>query len=155
MIALFSMDYTVKSPKFLLSFGFECKKGTESIWWIEKTVKSGTLWELHIIIVFMYTTLAIIVLSTIPFKYDRLVKTEKEIKAEEDRARKKRMKKLKKKGEIIEHRNSVMQSIHSHEFEVTSSRDASKTISSSSDVAMRRQMTQQLNPTNKTGLLLG
>ena len=79
ILAIFSMDYTVKSPEFLLSFGFECKIGTESIWWIEKTVKSGTLWELHIIIIFMYTTLAIIVLSTIPFKYDRFVKTEKEL----------------------------------------------------------------------------
>ena len=53
-------------------------------------MKSGTLWELHIIIVFMYTTLTIIVLSTIPFKYDRFVKNEKEIKADKDKAKKKR-----------------------------------------------------------------
>ena len=84
------MDYTKKSPDFLLQFGFECQIGSNSIWWIEMSVKSGTLWELHIIIVFMYTTLAIIVLSTIPFKYERFVKTEKELQAEKDKVNKKR-----------------------------------------------------------------
>ena len=78
-IAIFSMDWVENSPDWLQQFGFECKKGYDTIWWIEKSVKSGTLWELHIIIIFMYTTLAIIVLSTIPFKYDRFIKTEKEI----------------------------------------------------------------------------
>ena len=89
-IAMFSMDYAGTSWELLLSFGFECEIGKDSIWWIEKSVKSGTLWELHIIIVFMYTTLAIVVLSTIPFKYDRFHKTEKEIEAEKKKAMKKR-----------------------------------------------------------------
>ena len=79
VISMLSMDLTRNTPEFILSFAFECKIGTSSIWWIEKSVKSGTLWELHVIIIFMYTTLTIIVLSTIPFKYDRFVKTEKEV----------------------------------------------------------------------------
>ena len=79
VVALFSMDYTdILDPNFLESFAFECLNNHESIWWIEKSVKSSTLWELHFIIVFMYTTLAIIVMSTIPHKYDRFIKTEKE-----------------------------------------------------------------------------
>ena len=83
-MAIFSMNVKKHSPEWLLNFGFECLKGYDSRWWIEKTVQSGTLWELHIIIVFMYTTLCIICLSTIPYKYDRFVKTEKEVKKEKE-----------------------------------------------------------------------
>ena len=110
-IAIFSMDWVENSPDWLQQFGFECKKGYDTIWWIEKSVKSGTLWELHIIIIFMYTTLAIIVLSTIPFKYDRFVKTEKEIKKEKIKAAKKHEKKLKKKGKNVDKRISLLESI--------------------------------------------
>ena len=96
-IAIFSMDYTKHTPHFLLEFTFECKKGHPTIWWIEYSVKSSTLWELHTIIVFMYTTLAIVVMSTIPFKYDRFVKTEKEIAKDERKAKKKEAKRAEKK----------------------------------------------------------
>ena len=96
-MALFSMDATKISPKFLLDFAFECKIGHNSIWWIEKSVQSSTLWELHTIIVFMYTTLAIIVMSSIPFKYERFKKTPKEIERDEKRAKKKAKKRADKK----------------------------------------------------------
>ena len=96
-LALFSMDATKISPDFILEFAFECKIGTKSIWWIEKSVKSSTLWELHTIIVFMYTTLAIIVMSSIPFKYERFKKTPKEIENDEKRAAKKAKKRAEKK----------------------------------------------------------
>lgn len=98
LAAIFSMDYTAHTPNFLLMFAFECEIGKTSVWWIEKSLKSSTLWELHIIIVFMYTTLAILVMSTIPYRYDRFIKSEKEIKKEEERAKKKAEKKAEKKA---------------------------------------------------------
>ena len=97
ILAMFSMDITRNTPDWILKFGFECLKGHKSRWWIEQSSSSGTLWELHIIIVFMYTTLAIVVLSTIPYKYDRLVKSEKEIESEKKKEDKKEKKKQRKK----------------------------------------------------------
>ena len=91
------MDYTKHTPHFLLEFGFECKIDHPTRWWVEYSAKSSTLWELHTIIVFMYTTLAIVVMSTIPFKYDRFVKTEKEIAKDEQKAKKKEAKRAEKK----------------------------------------------------------
>ena len=41
-----------------------------------------TLFKLHFIVIFMYTMIFQIVLFIIPYKYDRLKKTEKEEKAE-------------------------------------------------------------------------
>ena len=55
------------------------------------------MWELHTIIVFMYTTLAIIVMSSIPFKYERFKKTPKEIENDEKKAKKKAKKRADKK----------------------------------------------------------
>ena len=96
-VALFSMDRTENTWDFILSFGFECEVGTTSRWYIETSPKASTLWELHIIIVFMYTTLAIIVLSTIPYKYDRLFITEKEKRGREAKDAKKLAKLAKKR----------------------------------------------------------
>lgn len=45
----------------------------------------------------MYTTLAIVVLSSIPYRYDRFVKTDKEIERANKDAEKKKEKKLKKR----------------------------------------------------------
>ena len=56
-------------------------------------MQSSTLWELHVIIVMMYTTLAIVVMASIPYKYGRFKKTEKEIQQEEEKAKKKAQKK--------------------------------------------------------------
>ena len=85
------------TPDFLMDFAFECLKGHKNIWWIEKSVQSSTLWELHTIIVFMYTTLAIIVMSSIPFKYERFKKTQKELEKDKKEAEKKAKKKESKK----------------------------------------------------------
>ena len=100
VVAVFSMDFTDHSGNFIKLFGFECKKGEESVWWIGKTFKSGTTWELHFMIIFIYTTVSLIVLSTIPYKYDRFVKTEKEIEADakkEEKAKKKKEERKKRK----------------------------------------------------------
>ena len=52
-----------------------------------------TLFKLHFIVIFMYTMIFQIVLFIIPYKYDRLKKTEKEEKAEKKRKAKARAKK--------------------------------------------------------------
>ena len=48
-------------------------------------------------IIFIYTTVSLIVLSTIPYKYDRFVKTEKEIEADAKKEEKNKKKKEKRK----------------------------------------------------------
>lgn len=96
-IAIFSMNYTKKSPEFIIQFGFECKIGDDKHWYINRSAKSSTLWELHIIIVFMYSFVTVLVLSVIPYKFNRLVKSESEMKADAEKAEKKRKRKERRK----------------------------------------------------------
>ena len=96
LVALFSMDYTAVGGDFIKLFAFECKAGTSDVWWIGKTFKSGTTWELHFMIIFIYTTVSLIVLASLPYKYDRLAKTEAEIEIERKAEEKKEKKKKKK-----------------------------------------------------------
>ena len=77
-------------------FAFECAVDKPSIWFIEKTPASMTLFKFHFIVIFMYTMLFIFVLYTIPYKYDRIKKTKKE-KMVEKKEQKKRNKRKKKK----------------------------------------------------------
>lgn len=93
IIAIFSMDYVKNSPEFILQFGFECEIGHNHIWYIERSAKSSTLWELHILIVFMYSFITVLVLSVVPYKYNRLVKSESEMKADAEREEKSRKRK--------------------------------------------------------------
>lgn len=105
------MDYVRDSPDFVISFGFECKIGRPSDWYVKRSAKSATLWELHILIVFMYTFITVLVLSVVPYKYNRLYKSENERKLEaereekqekrRERRRKKHEKKQKKRGLLI------------------------------------------------------
>ena len=116
-IAIFSMDFTRHSPNWIKNFGFMCKDGTDSIWWIHRSNSSGTLWELHIIICFLYTTLVIIILSTVPYKYDRFIKTKKEMRAEKKKARKKQKKAKKAKSALVDIAKpdyNLLQSSESH-----------------------------------------
>ena len=57
-----------------------------------------TLFKLHFIVIFMYTMIFQIVLFIIPYKYDRLKKTENEEKAEKKLKAKARAKKKKRKS---------------------------------------------------------
>ena len=97
LLAFFSMDYTKVSPNFVQNFGFECKKGTDSRWFSDKSMQSNTMWEFHFLIVQMYTTATFIVIGTVPMKYDRLIKTSQEIKKDKAREEKKLLEKQKKK----------------------------------------------------------
>ena len=67
---------------FLTAFQFECAVGRKTIWFIEHSPASMTLFKLHFIVIFMYTTLFMIVLFKIPYKYDRIMKTGKEERAD-------------------------------------------------------------------------
>lgn len=78
--AIFSMDYVNNSPEFVIQFGFECKIDNNSRWYTKRSAKSLTLWEMHILIVFMYTFVVLLVLSVVPYKYNRLRKTDSEVK---------------------------------------------------------------------------
>ena len=87
-------------------FGFGCQteRGFPTRWQTELTSYTMTLFKLHFIVIMMYTTLFIIVLFKIPYKYDRLQKTPKEQKAERKRRAKKRSRKLKRRkkdGDIL------------------------------------------------------
>ena len=61
-----------------------------------------TLFKLHFIVIFMYTTIFIIVLWKIPYRYDRIIKTKQEKKAENKKRRKKRAKRLRNKVQMHE-----------------------------------------------------
>ena len=96
VLAVWSTDFMViwgiRPPNWIAGFGFECLKGTTSRWWVEKTSSSNSLFDLHFMIIFMYSTIGIIVVNSIPLRYDRLVLSEKE-KAKEKAAQEKKAKK--------------------------------------------------------------
>ena len=50
------------------------------------------LFKFHFIVIFMYSTIFIIVLFKIPYKYDRIMKTKEEKKSERKHRAKKRAK---------------------------------------------------------------
>ena len=99
-LGYFGSDYGFKEDKlntkiydFLKMFKFDCAVGRMSVWFIEHSPASMTLFKLHFIVIFMYTTLFMIVLFKIPYKYDRIRMTGKEKRADR-RSRAKRRRKL-------------------------------------------------------------
>ena len=62
------------------------------------------LWKFHFIVIFMYTTLIMIVLFKIPYKYDRIRKNKKEKKIDRKKRQKKekrrKRRKIKKNGGV-------------------------------------------------------
>ena len=57
-----------------------------------------TLFKFHFIVIFMYTIIFTIVLYEIPYRYGRLMKTDKEIEADKKKRKKRRKKRDKKRG---------------------------------------------------------
>ena len=57
------------------------------------------MYELHPIILHMYVTLAMLVLATVPFKYNRLFKTAEEKELERKNKKRKKEKKARRKLE--------------------------------------------------------
>ena len=111
-ISIFSTDYyrltDNKAPNWIAIFGLECLKGSSSRWWIERSSPSQTLFELHYIVIFMYTTISIIAISTVPIYSDRLALTEKEQVAEDKKRAKQERKKEKKRSKRLGKKNTVI-----------------------------------------------
>ena len=78
-------------------FEFSCSERHKSVWEVENTTFSMIFFKLHFIVIFMYTTLFIIVLFKIPYKYDRIEKTKKEKKDDKKQRAKARAKKQRRK----------------------------------------------------------
>lgn len=93
-LSIMSMEmFEFNIPSFFLDFAFECEEGKKSVWWIHKTAMSETLYELHIVIIFISCMITTVVTYSVPYYYDRILKTEKELELDQ----KKRKRKLKKK----------------------------------------------------------
>lgn len=88
-----SMDYSTIGEKyhlhftpseFIKQFAFECSKQITK-WDMEDPNNQGfprmraeTNYTFHVIFIYLYSTLQLIVLSTIPYRYDRFMKTDKQ-----------------------------------------------------------------------------
>lgn len=97
-IGFLGTDYSPADDQpFLLwikdQFEFGCNTKHDTRWFIEKTSMSMTQFKFHFIVIFMYTSLFMIVLFKIPYKYDRIEKTAKEKVVEKKRRAKARAKK--------------------------------------------------------------
>ena len=78
-----------------------CAVDKKSIWFIEKGPLSMMLFKFHFIVIFMYSTIFIIVLFKIPYKYDRIRKTKTEkIADKKQRAKRKQRRKGRKHKDI-------------------------------------------------------
>ncbi len=64
------------------------------------------LWKFHFIVIFMYTTIFMIVLFKIPYKYDRIRKSKKEKQVDKKKRDKREKKRKKKSG------NSTRKKLH-------------------------------------------
>ena len=66
------------------------------------------LFKFHFIVIFMYTMIFTIVLWEIPYRYNRLMKTENELKAEKKKRKKQR---AKKRGKGAGHHSNLLEQI--------------------------------------------
>ena len=108
-LGYFGTDYAGCDDKtgtmclIVTKFKFMCAVGATSTWYIENTAFSMTLFKLHFVVIFMYTTVFIIVLFKIPYKYDRISKTNKEKKADKKQRAKRRARRRGLKQKDISH----------------------------------------------------
>lgn len=97
-LAFFSNNYEYlfkeDTPEFLNQLKFYCMEDTYTRWETEVTFLAEMLFTMHIIIIFMYSTINLMVLSSVPYKHNRFKKTEEE-KAKEVE---KKLKRLAKKS---------------------------------------------------------
>ena len=100
LICILSMDYaevnrrwhiSFTPSKFLQEFAFECNENNDHYWNMEDAKNPGfpklraeTNFTCQVIYIYLYSTFQLIVLSTIPYRYDRFVKTEKEKKLDKE-----------------------------------------------------------------------
>ena len=104
LLAFYSMDFKKvldkDVPEFIKKFRFYCIEGSPSRWETEVTPLAEILFTMHVIIIFMYSTINLMVLSSIPFKYNRFAKTEKEIEIDREKREKRKARKMKKQQQV-------------------------------------------------------
>ena len=88
-----SLYYEMFAP-----FKFTCVPDQSSHWYVDSSPASMMLFKFHFIVIFMYTMTFTIVLWEIPYRFNRLMKTDKELSAEKKKRKKKRTKKRGQKG---------------------------------------------------------
>ena len=97
LLSFFSMDYSKifdgYIPVFLKRFKFYCVEDHFSRWDTEVTPWAEILFTMHVIVIFMYSTINLMVLSTVPYKYNRFEKTDKEKEIEKEKRKKRKRKK--------------------------------------------------------------
>ena len=75
LLAFYSMDsssiFKDYVPKFFDSFRFYCVEKHYTRWETGVTPAAEILFTMHVIIIFMYSTINLMVLSTVPYKYNR------------------------------------------------------------------------------------
>ena len=75
LLAFYSMDsssiFKDYVPKFFDSFRFYCLEKHYTRWETAVTPAAEILFTMHVIIIFMYSTINLMVLSTVPYKYNR------------------------------------------------------------------------------------
>ena len=99
IICFYSMDaekvFQINVPSVFDGFKFYCEENSVSRWNTDVKPQAEILFTMHVIIIFMYSTINLMVLSTVPFKYNRFMKTDDEKKIEKA---KKKAKKKKQRG---------------------------------------------------------
>ena len=84
--------------KFFCNFRFYCEDDSPSTWYVDTSTLSMMLFKFHFIVIFMYTMTFSIVLWEVPYRYGRIMKTEKELEGEKKKRKKKKAKRRKKSG---------------------------------------------------------
>ena len=79
ILSFFSMDVekisTFRIGDFVEKFAWTCQENHNTRWDTEANGLSEMLFTLHPVVILMSSTLCLIVLSSIAFRYDRLAKT--------------------------------------------------------------------------------
>ena len=75
LLAFYSMDlqrvFDDHTPEFFKGFKFYCMEYQYSRWVTDVTPFAEILFTMHVIVIFMYSTINLMVLSTVPYKYNR------------------------------------------------------------------------------------
>ena len=78
LLAFYSMDshkvFGRKTPHLFNSFRFYCMEHDYSRWETGVSPAAEILFTMHVIIIFMYSTINLMVLSSVPYKYNRFSK---------------------------------------------------------------------------------
>ena len=87
LLAFYSMDlhrvFDEHTPEFFKEFRFYCMEHQYSRWVTDVTPFAEILFTMHVIVIFMYSTINLMVLSTVPYRYNRFKDEKKKPKSKE------------------------------------------------------------------------